>query len=310
VAAGGDTIVPEIRNFVTFDVEDWHQSTFDFNLPITSRVVDGTARVLDMLGSRGIRGTFFVLGLVAEAHPSLVRRIQSAGHEVASHGQSHRPVYGLGAEGFRADLRRSLEAIQQATGERVLGYRAPDFSISRDALWAMQVLADAGITYDSSIFPFAGPRYGIAGAFREPYRVLCASGATLVEFPLPTVTHLGLRFPACGGGYFRLLPYAHSRHAVRCLNRRGMPATAYFHPYELDPEEIRSSPHRLPLGLRLTQGLGRSGVARRLARLLDDFAWGPIGDVIPGAPALTGPRVLDLRQLSRSGPLWRDEAAS
>lgn len=302
--------VDGVRNLMTFDVEDWHQSTFDFDLPITSRVVENTARVLDMLGSRRIRGTFFVLGLVAEAYPGLVRRILADGHEVACHGHTHRPVHGLGPDGFRADLRLSLDLIQEATGEHVLGYRAPDFSIPRDALWAFEILGEERIAYDSSIFPFNGPRYGIAEAFRDPFRVRCASGATLIEFPLTTTTIGGLRLPACGGGYFRLLPYFLSRHAVRRFNRRGMPATAYFHPYEIDPEEIRASPHRLPVSLRLSQGLGRSGVARRLARLLDDFAWGPIRDAMPSAAALTGSRLLDLRNLSGSGPAWLNGESS
>jgi polysaccharide deacetylase family protein (PEP-CTERM system associated) len=299
-----------VRNLMTFDVEDWHQSTVDFDLPITRRVVDNTIRVLEMLESRRILGTFFVLGLVAEAEPGLVRRIQEGGHEVATHGHSHRPVFAMRPDEFRADLLRSMASIQDATGERIVGYRAPDFSITRDALWALEVLSEEGLQYDSSIFPFAGPRYGISEAFTEPCRVLCASGATLVEFPLATISRLGLRLPACGGGYFRLLPYSHSRAAARRFNARGLPATAYFHPYELDDQEIPSSPHRLPLRLRLSQGLGRSRVARRLGRFLDDFRWEPMRAALAGSEALTGGRVLDLREPGRSGSPWRDRTVA
>ena len=130
-----------IANILSFDVEDWAQSTFDFDLPITARVVDNTARVLDLCAAAGVKGTFFVLGLVAEAHPALVKRLHAAGHEVASHGHDHRPVHAMTPEGFRADLRRARASIEAATGAPVLGYRAPDFSIPASALWALGVLA-------------------------------------------------------------------------------------------------------------------------------------------------------------------------
>ena len=291
-------------NILSFDVEDWPQSTLDFSLPVTRRVVDNTERVLDLCGEAGVRGTFFVLGLVAETFPALVLKIRNAGHEVASHGHDHRPVHAMTPSTFREDLRRSKTSIEQAAGTNVIGYRAPDFSISGKALWALVVLAEEGYAYDSSLFPFSGPRYGVAESFATPLLVLTPAG-DLVEFPLTTTEWLGRRWPAAGGGYFRLLPHAWHRAAVARLNRQGSPATSYFHPYETDVRELRSSPHRIPLALRLSQGLGRSSVAPKLRRLLKDFAWGPARDHLPRGSALTGGRTLDLTSLDSSGPLWR-----
>ena len=296
-----------VNNILSFDVEDWHQSTFDLSLPITRRVPDATSRILDLCAAAGARGTFFVLGLVARAYPDLVRRIGASGHEVALHGMAHAPVHAMTAEAFRADLRTSRDLVEQAAGAPVAGYRAPDFSITRESLWALQVLAEERFRYDSSLFPFDGPRYGVAESFVLPYRVL-TDGGTMVEFPLATTEIFGRRLPAAGGGYFRLFPYAWNRRAMRRLNRLGSPAMTYFHPYEIDAEEIRRSPHRVPMRLRLTQGTGRRGVERRLARLLRDFAWTPAREWIEGAAAapLVAGRRLDLRGWPANHARWED----
>ena len=295
-----------LKNILSFDVEDWQQSTLDLGLPITRRVLDNTARILDLCAAAGARGTFFVLGLVARDYPDLVRRIAAAGHEVALHGMAHAPVRAMTREAFRADLRASRSLVEQAAGAALRGYRAPDFSIDRASLWALQILAEEGFRYVSSLFPFSGPRYGIAESFPLPYRVLCPAG-TLVEFPLATARLFGRRIPAAGGGYFRLFPYAYHRAAIRRLNRIGSPAMSYFHPYEIDPEEIRRSPHAIPFRLRLSQGIGRAGVERRLTRLLREFTWAPADDWLAGDPrGLVGERRLDLRAWPDRPPLWAD----
>jgi len=295
---------PGLDNILSFDVEDWQQSTLDLTLPITRRVLDNTARILDLCAAAGARGTFFVLGLVAREYPALVRRIAAAGHEVALHGMAHAPVHAMNPGTFRADLRASRDLVEQAAGTRVSGYRAPDFSISRESFWALQVLAEEGFRYDSSLFPFSGTRYGIAESFRLPYRVLCPAGE-LVEFPLATASLFGRRVPAAGGGYFRTFPYFWHRNAVRRLNRDGSPAMTYFHPYEIDPDEIRRSPHSIPLRLRLSQGIGRAGVERRLGRLLRDFRWGTAAAWLAADTArLTGDRTLDLRGWPAQAPRW------
>jgi polysaccharide deacetylase family protein (PEP-CTERM system associated) len=294
------------KNILTFDVEDWPQSTLDHSLPITPRVRDNTLRILDLLGDAGARATFFVLGLAAEAFPDLVRRIRDGGHEIASHGHSHRPVYGMRPEEFRDDLKKSIAIIEDAAGARVLGYRAPDFSIRAADWWALEILAEEGLRYDSSIFPIVGPRYGVRAAFTLPFRVLPACGSELVEFPLATFELLGLRLPAAGGGYFRLFPYQASRSAIAQLNRRGGPATSYFHPYEIDTEEIPRSENRIPWRLRLTQGLMRGTVEGKLRRLLHDFPWCPARDCLDGRDALTAGRTLDLTAMPAESPRWRE----
>jgi polysaccharide deacetylase family protein (PEP-CTERM system associated) len=290
-----------IPNILSFDVEDWPQSTFDFDLPITGRVVDNTARILDLCAAAGVRGTFFILGLVAETHPGLVRRIHDAGHEVASHGHDHRPVHAMTPEGFRTDLRRTRASIEAACGARVVGYRAPDFSIPAAAFFALEVLAEEGYLYDSSLFPWKGPRYGVPEAFDAPFLVRARAG-DLLEFPLVVSTRLGRRLPAVGGGYFRLFPYAWHQDAIRRLNRRRHPATAYFHPYEVDPDELRRSPHRIPLTMRWSQGIGRARVATRLARLFRDAAWGTAADWLARGEGVTGGRILDLRGVEGAPP--------
>jgi polysaccharide deacetylase family protein (PEP-CTERM system associated) len=297
-----------MRNILSFDVEDWHQSTFDPSLPITARVPDATVRILDLCAAAGARGTFFVLGLVARAYPDLVRRIGAAGHEVALHGMAHAPVHAMSREAFRSDLRESRDLVEQAAGAAVAGYRAPDFSITRESLWALQVLAEEGFRYDSSLFPFAGPRYGVAESFPLPYRVVC-DGAELVEFPLATTVLLGRRVPAAGGGYFRLFPSPYHRMAMRRLNQMGGPAMTYFHPYEIDRHEIPRSPHRIPLRLRLSQGLGRRGVERRLARLVREFTWATARDWLDAEPgSLVARRRLDLRGWPGAAARWHDGA--
>src|SRR6266571_1084696 len=293
-----------MQNVLSFDVEDWPQSTLDLSLPVTGRVRDNTLRILDLLASAGARATFFVLGLAAQAFPDLVRRIRDDGHEVASHGHSHRPVYGMQPEEFRADLRRSIELIEDAAGARVLGYRAPDFSIRSGDWWALEILAEEGLRYDSSLFPIAGPRYGLRAAFTLPFGVLPACGPEIIEFPLATFECLGIRLPAAGGGYFRLSPYFASRAAIVRLNRRGGPATSYFHPYELDVEEIPGSPHAIPWHLRLSQGLMRRTVEGKLRRFLREFSWCPARDWLEQRETLTGGRLLDLTALPGQPARW------
>jgi polysaccharide deacetylase family protein (PEP-CTERM system associated) len=289
-------------NVFTVDVEDWHQSTLNVDLPISPRVRDNTYRLLDILAASGVRGTFFVLGLVARRFPEVVRRITAGGHEVASHGWSHRPVFSLGAKAFRGEIQDSVASVEDQTGTRVMGFRAPDFSIREDAFWAFEVLAEEGIIYDSSIFPISGPRYGVKSAFRRPWRIRCAAGPELIELPLTTIEKFGVRIPIAGGGYFRLLPYVVTRTAIRHVNRSGIPATTYFHPYELDTEEIPTSAHQIPLKLRLSQHCLRSRVEGKLRRLLADFRWVPAREVIAWEPTLTDGRVLDLA--SPGAPRW------
>ena len=260
---------------LTVDVEDWAQSTLDPKRAISDRVDTNTRRVLDLFDRGGATGTFFILGLVAERFPGLVREIVARGHEVGSHGWDHRAVGSMGESAFRRDLRRSIHAIQDACGTAIAGFRAPDFSIAKDNTWAFEAMAEEGLLYDSSVFPFRGPRYGIRQAPGTPFRIRCRCDRSLLEFPLATMEFLGLRFPIGGGGYFRLLPYALT---AACLRRAGTQIgtiTFYLHPYELDPDEVHARELRVPAWLRLHQGYGRRQVERKIERLLKDFNWRP-----------------------------------
>lgn len=271
---------------LTVDVEDWPQSTLDHTLPITARAVQNTQRLLELFRQHRVQATFFILGLLAEKFPQLVADIAAEGHEIASHGYSHRAVFDLGPQGFTDELQRSVSLLEDITGQPVRGYRAPDFSITTRSLWALDLLAQHGLEYDSSVFPIKLRRYGIDRFPRGIHRL--SNG--LIEVPLSTVRWAGQRWPVAGGGYFRLYPYALTRQALRRLQAEGLPAIVYLHPYEIDPAELRELPWSIPWRTRFTQGLNRRLVTRRLSQLLRDFRFGPIREVlrlIDPAPAIT-----------------------
>lgn len=266
-----------LTHFLTIDVEDWPQSTLNFDLPITQRAADNMRRLLEILRRHNVRATMFVQGMFAEAFPSLVAEMAAEGHEIATHGYSHRPVYAIGADAFADELKRSVAILEACTGHPVQGYRAPDFSVRSDTPWAFDILHAAGLRYDSSIFPVRTPRYGIPDAPRHAH--VLPNG--LLEIPLSTIEWGGRRWPVAGGGYFRLLPYAITRRAIRRLEAEGIPAVVYLHPYELDPDELSSIPHHVPWRLRLSQGLGRHSVAGKLDALLREFTFAPIAEHLP-----------------------------
>lgn len=276
-----------MKNALTFDIEEYfHAEAFAGVVrpedwpALPSRVVESTGRLLDVLERERVRATFFVLGWVAEREPRLVKEIASLGHEVACHGHGHRMLGRQSREELAADLRRAKATLEDVTGLPVLGYRAPTFSVTRDTLWGLDVVAEAGFRYDSSIFPIRHDRYGIADAPRFPHRLRTPGGAELVEFPPATVAIAGLRLPVAGGGYFRLYPYAVTRRAIQRLNRgEGQPAMVYLHPWELDPEQPRL-PVRLLTRARHLVNVGRT--ERRLKRLLLDFDWAPAAEVLAG----------------------------
>ena len=243
-------------NVLTIDVEDYFQvSGFEDVIPrsswdqLESRVERNTDRLLELLAEFRVRATFFVLGWTAERHPALVRRIQRAGHELGCHSYSHRLIYRLSDKDFREDTRRAKGIIEDLAGAKVIGYRAPSFSITRKSLWAITILAEEGFKYDSSIFPIFRDRYGIPGTPRFPYWLELKgetvsnplherSWPTILEIPPTTVQWLGVTLPMGGGGYLRLCPSWAFHHAIRRLVEvKCQPAVVYLHPWELDPEQ-------------------------------------------------------------------------
>jgi polysaccharide deacetylase family protein (PEP-CTERM system associated) len=289
-------------NALTVDVEDWFQvSAFDDVIDRAtwdareSRVEGSTASLLDLFDTKGVKGTFFVLGWVAERLPGLVREIHLRGHEVASHGYFHRLVDRMTPEEFRADLARARTAIEAAAPVSVRGFRAPSFSISAGAMWAYDVLREEGYAYSSSVFPVRHDRYGIPSFPRVPVRLADAEGRALWEFPMTTWRVLGVNVPAAGGGWMRVLPPAVMRRAIRGANESGAPAIVYLHPWEVDPDQPRV--REAPRLARLRHYVNLSRTKERLSRLLDAFAFGTVSEVLgrwaaapdPGGNAVEAP---------------------
>jgi polysaccharide deacetylase family protein (PEP-CTERM system associated) len=276
-------------NAMTVDVEDYfHVSVFERTVAratwesLESRVVTNTERLLDLFDEHAVRGTFFVLGWVAERHPALVRTIAGRGHELASHGYAHRLVYDQTPEIFRDDVRKAKAIIENASGRRVNGYRAPSFSVTKQSLWALDVLLEEGYRYDASIFPVRHDRYGIPDAHRWPH-AMTRAGGSLFEVPGSTVRLGGHNLPVAGGGYFRILPYAWTRWGIRRVNRvEGQPAVFYLHPWEIDPRQPRL-PASVLGRFRHYRNLHRTEA--RLRSLMRDFSFGPLETVLAGCAA-------------------------
>ena len=275
-------------NALSFDLEHWYSATLlrDRVTDPETHIEESVSIVLDTLASHDVRATFFVVGELAREQPALVARIADAGHEVASHGHTHRPLFELDREEFVTELDRSARAIHDATGTAPKGFRAPNFSVTLRTHWAIRLLKAAGYRYDSSVFPVRTPMYGVSGAPIAPYRP--ASNAPFeghegrgdfVELPL-AVFHPRLRLPVAGGFYARLLPSSVLTRGIATLNAREVPATVYFHPWEFNPAvagEITA------LGAsRYERFVSAHGIRRlrgKLETLLDEFEFGTAGDL-------------------------------
>jgi polysaccharide deacetylase family protein (PEP-CTERM system associated) len=236
----------QIKNILSIDVEEWFQVE---NLKkvispqawsyCEKRLPANISEILNLLEEKGVKATFFVLGWIAEHFPEIVEAIQKKGHEISTHGYSHSLVFTQTEKEFREDVKKSLEIIEKLTGQPVLGYRAPSFSINSRCLWAFEVLSELGIRYDSSIFPIRHPEYGMPSAPRFPHNLMLKNGKELKEFPLSTVRFFGLNLPVAGGAYLRIFPYWYNRWGIKKLNSEGRSAIVYFHPWEIDPDQPR-----------------------------------------------------------------------
>jgi polysaccharide deacetylase family protein (PEP-CTERM system associated) len=267
-----------VINALSIDLEDWFCA---YNLRIAMddwdtrelRVVANTRHLLEMLDKHHTHATFFVLGWIAERVPDLVREIDRCGHEIATHGYSHALLTHMTPEAFATDLRRALDVTQPLCASPIRGFRAPSFSVTAETLWAYDVLAQCGIEYDSSVFPIQyHPDYGIPDAPLGIYRA-----GPILEVPMSLALVLGRRVPCSGGGYFRVLPYPVTRFLMRACNREGRPVIFYLHPWEVDPGQPRVK-MSLTKSFRHYSNLGRT--LGRLDRLLDDFKFVPIDEVL------------------------------
>ncbi|MEW5986340.1 MAG: XrtA system polysaccharide deacetylase [Chloroflexota bacterium] len=279
--------VHQMINALTIDLEDWYQGLTSTGRQVErwsefeDRVVENTEQLLAVLAAAGVRATFFVLGYVADHFPGLIQQVAAAGHEIGLHGYYHYQATRLTPEQFREDVLAGLQAVEAACGQRLMGYRAPMFSINQRNLWAINVLAELGFVYDSSVFPTRNSLYGFPEAPRFPYRPL--PDVAFVEFPLTTLRVAGVNWPVAGGFYLRLLPYPLFRQAIRLLNKEGRPAILYLHPWDLDPDQPRPRP---TLRERFTHYYNLRSTAGKLQALLGDFNFGPICELMAGIRGL------------------------
>jgi len=273
-----------IRNALTVDVEDYfHVSAFADSIDPRDwdkhplRVEKNTRRLLDLFDECEVKATFFVLGWVADRSKDLIKEIAARGHEIACHGYSHQLVYNQTPDVFREETLRSKHLLEDIVQIPVRGYRAASYSITEHSRWALDVLAEAGFEYDSSIFPVRHDRYGMPGTPDAPYRLETPQGHSLVEFPLSTARLFNARLPVAGGGYFRLYPYALTRAGLRQINRRQQPFIFYLHPWEIDPEQPRIAASWFS---RFRHYNNLDMCESRLRRLMADFQFGTSWDVL------------------------------
>lgn len=265
-------------NAISIDLEDWFCA---YNLRIKLeewdrlelRVVENARRLLDLLAKHKTRATFFVLGWIAERQPDLVREIETAGHEIATHGYSHTLLTEMTPAAFEVDLQRALQATRACVRQEILGFRAPSFTVTSKTLWAIDLLAKQGLKYDSSIFPVSfHPDYGMPDASLGIHSLGC-----LTEVPLSCAEILGRKVPCSGGGYFRVYPYAVTRFLLKQCNRQGRPVIFYLHPWEVDPGQPR---RKLSWSKGLRHYMNLDKTAQRLDRLLSEFEFTSIRQVL------------------------------
>jgi len=273
-----------VTNALTVDVEDYfHVAALAPSIDRDSwgsresRVLRNTHKLLAIFEQRDVQATFFVLGWVAEKNPQLVKDIAAHGHEVACHGFSHRLVYEQSPEEFYDETRRAKSLLENITGSAVLGYRAASYSIVRRSLWALDILAEEGFDYDSSIFPIHHHRYGIPDFSRTPVRIELAGGRSIREFPMTTVTAGPIKFPLAGGAYLRFFPPALFRWGFRRLIAAGEPIVLYVHPWEIDPDQPRQD---TSLKVRINHYYNLHRTQARLKRLLEAYDFAPLADVL------------------------------
>lgn len=268
-----------LENYLTIDVEDYFQVSAFNNIIryeqwdiYESRIVNNTHNVLEILSRHNTKATFFVLGWIAEKYPNLIKDIFRNKHEIACHGYAHRLVYEISPEEFIADTKKAKDILENIIGKSVIGYRAASYSITRQSMWALDILEGLGFEYDSSIFPIHHDRYGLPEASRFKYKL---SNHNLIEYPLSTSMFFGMKVPVAGGGYFRLFPYNFTKLALNKINKReNQSFVFYIHPWELDPEQPKMNGINYLSKFRHYNNLGKA--KERFFKLLQDFRFTPI----------------------------------
>ena len=274
-----DTMSHPPRNYLTIDVEDYFQvAAFEDIIQSESwvsrdfRAEKNTDCILAILEQHQVKATFFIVGWIAEKSPELVKKIAAEGHEVGCHSYWHRKIYDLTPEKFHEDTKRAKDILEDITGKKVLGYRAPSYSITKKSLWALDILEGLGFEYDSSIFPIYHDNYGIPDAPRFEYKL---PNHDMKEYPISTSLIMGRKIPVAGGGYFRLFPYWFTRMALKRINSlENQPFIFYLHPWEVDPDQPRMQNAKRLSKFRHYNNLHKT--VERFAKLLQDFDFGSI----------------------------------
>jgi len=292
-----------MRNALTIDLEDWfHPELVRHRLPSPISLRDerrrtlierSTEQLLGLLRERGIAATFFVVGEVAQQHPQLIQAIAAEGHELACHGMSHKPLWEMTADAFRAELDAFDTVVSEIVpGIDIVGFRAPTFSLDNRTRWALDVLAECGFRYDSSVFPVRTPVYGVGTAPLAAYYpaahdiAVSDEKAELVEFPMSVWPLLGWRIPVSGGFYLRALPFGLVKYCLRQINRHR-PFAVYVHPWEISSDTPRLA---LPLTARFVTYYNMAGMLPRFENLLDTFSFAPMRTVLQEMGKLNGLR--------------------
>jgi polysaccharide deacetylase family protein (PEP-CTERM system associated) len=270
-----------MKNALSIDVEDWF-CVQNLSAVIRKeewtkceqRITNSLTRILEILDEKSVKATFFVLGWIAERYPELVREIDGRRHELATHGLSHTLITHLTPGQFDEELRRSVQLIEGNAKGKVIGHRAPSFSVTEKTYWVFDILTKQGFRYDSSIFPVSfHPDYGVPHAPLGPYRIT----EKIWEFPLSVVKIAGRNVPVSGGGYFRIFPYRFIRYGIRKLNSEGRPVVFYLHPWEIDPNQPKL---KLPWLKNFRHYHNLNKTEPRLRKLLDDFQFTTIREVL------------------------------
>ena len=268
-------------NAMTVDLEDWHHSID--SIPFSdwdkyeSRVEVNTHKILDLFNKEKINATFFILGYIAEKYSGLVKEIASLGHEIATHGNAHQLVYRQSPQEFREDLKRAIGVIENISQQKILGYRAPYWTITKESYWALDILLEEGLKYDSSIFPMKTYLYGIPDAPLYPYIVKENNGNKLIEFPPSVITFMGVKIPVAGGFYMRLLPSWVIRAGFKKINKEDQSTIVYIHPPEFDPQKPRL---KLPFMESILHYYNLDVMEGKIKTLVSEFKFGTVKELL------------------------------
>ena len=262
---------PSSPSFVlSIDVESWEEANIDCQIPTNPSLVRQVDKVLEILAKHNAKATFFILGKVAQTFPEVVKSIASIGHEVACHSYFHKPIYRQTPEEFKADLLRAKSTLESVSGQKILGFRAPYFSITHQSFWALPILIEAGFGYDSSLVPVCAPNYGLADGREGFYRLSYSDGKSLIEAPPATARVFGYRVPL-GGGYFKMFSKEPFIRKLADLQSRKLPAVFYFHPHELEELPLRKELNGVPFWIYWKENMGRRRMREKLELLLAAF---------------------------------------